>query len=134
MGDLFPGAVPWHETVTCSLNATTKCSAGVTVSPGDATGRREADAPSVLPRPSVSGSGETPGATVTGGNLRARRDQQTVTMTSSDMQDTPAGRRAARADGPRSSQPKRRTFTAAYKMAMIEKYDAATEPGAKGVL
>src|ERR1035441_9132539 len=55
-------------------------------------------------------------------------------MTSSDMQDTPAGRRAARADGPRSSQPKRRTFTAAYKMAMIEKYDAATEPGAKGVL
>ena len=55
-------------------------------------------------------------------------------MTSSDMQDTPAGRRAARADGPRSSQPKRRTFTAAYKMAMIEKYDAATEPGAKGAL
>jgi hypothetical protein len=28
-------------------------------------------------------------------------------MTSSDMQDTPAGRWAARADGPRSSQPKR---------------------------
>src|SRR5258705_11677272 len=55
-------------------------------------------------------------------------------MTSSDMQDTPAGRRAARADGPRSSQPKRRTFTAAYKLAMIEKYDVATEPGAKGVL
>jgi len=50
------------------------------------------------------------------------------------MQDTPAGRRAARADGPRSSQPKRRTFTAAYKLAMIEKYDVATEPGAKGVL
>ena len=43
-------------------------------------------------------------------------------MTSSDMQDTPAGRRAARADGPRSSRPKRRTFTAAYKLAMIEKY------------
>ena len=50
------------------------------------------------------------------------------------MQDTPAGRRAARADGPRSSQPKRRTFTAAYKLAMIEKYDAATEPGTKGAL
>jgi transposase len=50
------------------------------------------------------------------------------------MQDTPAGRREARADGPRSSQPKRRTFTAAYKLAMIEKYDAATEPGAKGAL
>jgi len=50
------------------------------------------------------------------------------------MQDTPSGRRAARADGPRSSQPKRRTFTAAYKLAMIEKYDAAAEPGAKGAL
>ena len=55
-------------------------------------------------------------------------------MTSSDMQDTPAGRRVARADGPRSSRPKRRTFTAAYKLAMIEKYDMATEPGAKGAL
>ena len=50
------------------------------------------------------------------------------------MQDTPAGRRAARPDGPRSSRPKRRTFTAAYKLAMIEQYDAATEPGAKGAL
>ena len=50
------------------------------------------------------------------------------------MQDTPARRRAAGADGPRSAQPKRRTFTAAYKLAMIEKYDAATEPGAKGAL
>ena len=50
------------------------------------------------------------------------------------MQDTPAGRQAAGADGPRSSQPKRRTFTAAYKLTIIEKYDAATEPGAKGAL
>src|ERR1035437_7516343 len=50
------------------------------------------------------------------------------------MQDTPAGRRVATPDGPRSSQPKRRTFTAAYKLAMVEKYDAATEPGAKGAL
>ena len=55
-------------------------------------------------------------------------------MTSSDMQDTPAGRRVARADGPRSSRPRRRTFTAAYKLAMIEKYDAATGPGVKGAL
>ena len=66
--------------------------------------------------------------------MRARRDQQTVTMTSSDMQDTPAGRKPAGAGGPRSSQPKRRTFTAAYKLEMIGKYDAATEPGAKGAL
>jgi transposase-like protein len=50
------------------------------------------------------------------------------------LQDTPAGRRAAGADGPRSSQPRRRTFTAACKLAIIEKYDAATEPGAKGAL
>ena len=56
-------------------------------------------------------------------------------MTSSDMQETiPARRRPARKDGPRSGQPKRRTFTAAYKLAMIEKYDAAAEPGAKGAL
>ena len=50
------------------------------------------------------------------------------------LESTPSGRRAARADGPRSSRPRRRTFTAAYKLAMIEKYDAATEPGAKGAL
>src|ERR1700731_4385599 len=55
-------------------------------------------------------------------------------MTSSDMQDTPAGRRAAQAGGPRSSQPKRRTFTAAYKLEIIGKYDAATGPGEKGAL
>jgi transposase len=50
------------------------------------------------------------------------------------MQDTPAGRRAAQGGGPRSSQPKRRTFTAAYKLEIIGKYDAATGPGAKGAL
>jgi transposase-like protein len=50
------------------------------------------------------------------------------------MQDTPAGHKAAGADGPRSAQPKRRTFTAAYKLEMIRKYDAAAEPGAKGAL
>jgi transposase-like protein len=50
------------------------------------------------------------------------------------MQDTPAGRRAAGASGPRSSQPKRRTFSAAYKLETIRKYDAATESGAKGAL
>jgi transposase len=55
-------------------------------------------------------------------------------MTSSDMQDTPAGRKAAGASGPRSSQPKRRTFTAAYKLEMIGNYDAGTGPGAKGAL
>src|SRR5919107_3884905 len=36
--------------------------------------------------------------------------------------------------GPRSDQPKRRAFTAEYKLAMVAEYDAATEPGAKGAL
>jgi transposase len=36
--------------------------------------------------------------------------------------------------GPRSDLPKRRTFTAEYKLAMVAEYDAATEPGAKGAL
>jgi transposase-like protein len=36
--------------------------------------------------------------------------------------------------GPRSDQPKRRTFSAGYKLAMVAEYDAATEPGAKGAL
>ena len=44
------------------------------------------------------------------------------------------GGRIARASGPRADQPKRRTFTAEYKLKMIEEYDAATEPGAKGAL
>ena len=49
-----------------------------------------------------------------------------------------ADRRAGVADdgrmGPRADQPKRRSFTAEYKLAMIAEYDAATEPGAKGAL
>jgi transposase-like protein len=36
--------------------------------------------------------------------------------------------------GPRAEQPKRRSFTAQYKVAMVAEYDAATEPGAKGAL
>ncbi|MFC7585797.1 hypothetical protein ACFQYP_20160 [Nonomuraea antimicrobica] len=34
----------------------------------------------------------------------------------------------------RSDRPKRRSFTPEYKLAMVEAYDAATEPGAKGAL
>src|SRR5260370_509556 len=67
-----------------------------------------------------------------------------MTMSTADMQNdsttAPAGTttvgdhggRIARASGPRADQPKRRTFTAEYKLKMIEEYDAATEPGAKG--
>ncbi|TYC21222.1 hypothetical protein FXF52_27195 [Micromonospora sp. MP36] len=36
--------------------------------------------------------------------------------------------------GPRSNQPKRRTFTAEYRLVMVAEYDAASEPGAKGPL
>lgn len=42
-------------------------------------------------------------------------------------QDLPSG------DGPRADRPKRRTFTAAYKLRMAEKYDAA-EHGEKSAL
>lgn len=47
-----------------------------------------------------------------------------MTMTSHDL---PSG------DGPRTGRPKRRTFTAAYKLRMVEEYDAA-EHGEKGAL
>jgi transposase-like protein len=36
--------------------------------------------------------------------------------------------------GPRAGQPKRRTFSIDYKLAMVEAYDTAAEPGAKGAL
>ena len=36
--------------------------------------------------------------------------------------------------GPRSNQPKRRTFSAEYRLAVVAECDAATEPGAKGAL
>lgn len=45
-------------------------------------------------------------------------------MTSHDL---PSG------DGPRADRPKRRTFTAVYKLRMVEEYDAA-EHGEKGAL
>ncbi|HEX2699010.1 MAG TPA: MerR family transcriptional regulator [Acidimicrobiales bacterium] len=41
------------------------------------------------------------------------------------------GRRSADPSGPR---PKRRTFTASYKLAVLSQYDRLTEPGAKGTL
>lgn len=62
-------------------------------------------------------------------------------MSSADMQDESTttagsgGRRPTRpAGGPRADQPKRRAFTAEYKLKTVEEYDAATEPGAKGAL
>ena len=42
---------------------------------------------------------------------------------------TPAG-----GDGPRAGQPVRRTFTAAYKLRIVEEYFSLTERGARGAL
>ena len=39
-----------------------------------------------------------------------------------------------KASGPRADRPRRRTFTAEYKLAILAEYDAAAEPGAKGAL
>jgi transposase len=36
--------------------------------------------------------------------------------------------------GPRSDQPRRRVFTAEYKLRMVAEYDRATEPGGRGAL
>ncbi len=52
-------------------------------------------------------------------------------MTSTDMNDTPAGNEAG---GPRAGQPRRRTFSTAYKLAMVREYDSATRPGEKGAI
>lgn len=35
---------------------------------------------------------------------------------------------------PRAGRPRRRRFTADYKLAVVEEYDRLTEPGAKGAL
>lgn len=35
---------------------------------------------------------------------------------------------------PRAGRPRRRRFTAEYKLAVVEEYDRLTEPGAKGAL
>ncbi|BCI86066.1 hypothetical protein NIIDMKKI_68620 [Mycobacterium kansasii] len=34
--------------------------------------------------------------------------------------------------GPREKRPKRRTFTAEYKLGILEQYELLTEPGARG--
>ena len=39
-----------------------------------------------------------------------------------------------RSDDPSEQRPKRRTFTASYKLAVLSQYDRLTEPGAKGTL
>jgi transposase-like protein len=54
-----------------------------------------------------------------------------MTMTSTDLHPVPVD------DGgmsPRSQRPRRRRFTAEYKLAIVAEYDALAEPGAKGAL
>jgi transposase-like protein len=40
----------------------------------------------------------------------------------------------ASGEGPRAGQPKRRTFTAEYKMRIVAEYEQAGDPGARGAL
>jgi transposase-like protein len=56
-----------------------------------------------------------------------------VTLCVADLQadDGPVGKKKR---GSRAGQAKRRTFTAAYKLAIVEEYEQLTEPGAKGAL
>jgi hypothetical protein len=53
-------------------------------------------------------------------------------MTSSDMQVTPGRAPCGRSVGPPSAQPKRRTFTAAYKLEMIGKTTRRPSQARKG--
>jgi transposase-like protein len=53
-----------------------------------------------------------------------------------DMASARAGQDGAVAsgEGPRAGQPKRRTFTAEYKMRIVAEYEQAGDPGARGAL
>src|SRR6266550_7551015 len=44
------------------------------------------------------------------------------------------GQVVSRAKRPRAGQPKRRSFTADYKLAIVERYDSLTDPGERGAL
>jgi transposase len=58
-----------------------------------------------------------------------------MTLTVADLRgDLTDDGEVGKGDRPRSDRPKRRSFTPEYKLAMVEAYDAATEPGAKGAL
>lgn len=54
-----------------------------------------------------------------------------MTLTLSDLRVRSAGDGRM---GPRSERPRRRVFTAEYKLAILEEYDRLAEPGAKGAL
>jgi len=59
-----------------------------------------------------------------------------VTLTTADVASSTGedGLVASSAKGPRASQPKRRSFTAAYKLQIVEQYDQFADPRERGAL
>lgn len=57
-----------------------------------------------------------------------------MTLSVADLAAGDDGAVAGKKKGPRADRPKRRTFTAEYKMAIVAEYELLTEPGAKGAL
>ncbi|WP_405136444.1 transposase [Nocardia sp. NBC_01388] len=57
-----------------------------------------------------------------------------MTLSVADLATGDDGGVAGKKKGPRADRPKRRSFTADYKMAIIAEYEQLTEPGAKGAL
>src|SRR2546423_14247296 len=51
-----------------------------------------------------------------------------MTLSRADIEVAGAG------SGPRAERPRRRVFTAEYRLAMVEEYDRLSQPGAKGAL
>ena len=58
-----------------------------------------------------------------------------MTLTMADMaSSTREDEQVASRRGPRAGQPKRRTFTAAYKIKILERYDELEDPRERGAL
>lgn len=59
-----------------------------------------------------------------------------MTLTMADMASARAGQDGvvASGEGPRAGRPKRRAFTAEYKMRIVAEYDQLDDPGARGAL
>lgn len=59
-----------------------------------------------------------------------------MTLTMADMASSRAGQDGAVAtgEGPRAGRPKRRAFSAEYKMRIVAEYEQLDDPGARGAL
>lgn len=91
-------------------------------------------------RPPVDVEAHRLGARRSGSDVAVGLDERTAPgtplldrLSAADLRadDEPMGKKKP---GPRAGQAKRRTFTAAYKLAIVEEYERLTEPGAKGAL